>query len=214
MFSGVWESVREWTPTLPNELPLWELEFRWIPNGFPNFQRMIARFKTHWIEKFLNIIGNVLELKCLKWSHMTHLGIQITSYGQKKGRESNWQFDSRPLKVKNRYNFLTCRWCATYCWKTLDEGYNFALDFTSIKGLHKKLWDSKITIVLILRILIFPLGNPETKWYLGASPMAKHIEYYKGESGGGFPQVRAMVNLLNSWLLVVRLCNKSVTTMH
>jgi hypothetical protein len=26
MLSGMWGSVREWTPTLPNELPLWELE--------------------------------------------------------------------------------------------------------------------------------------------------------------------------------------------
>jgi hypothetical protein len=25
-----------------------------------------------------------------------------TSYDQKKGRESNWQFDSREVKVKNR----------------------------------------------------------------------------------------------------------------
>jgi hypothetical protein len=37
---------------------------------------------------------------------MTHLDISNTSYGQKKGRESNWQFDSRPLKVKNRPEFL------------------------------------------------------------------------------------------------------------
>jgi len=25
MLPGVWECVREWTPTLPSELPLWEL---------------------------------------------------------------------------------------------------------------------------------------------------------------------------------------------
>jgi len=25
MFLGVWESVREWTFTLPSELPLWEM---------------------------------------------------------------------------------------------------------------------------------------------------------------------------------------------
>jgi hypothetical protein len=28
---------------------------------------------------------------------------------------------------------------ATYCWKALDEGYNFALDLTSILSLYKKL---------------------------------------------------------------------------
>jgi hypothetical protein len=31
MLPGVWESVKEWTPTLPSELPLWELESRWTP---------------------------------------------------------------------------------------------------------------------------------------------------------------------------------------
>jgi len=29
MLPGVWESVREWTLTLPSELPFWELESRW-----------------------------------------------------------------------------------------------------------------------------------------------------------------------------------------
>jgi hypothetical protein len=47
------------------------------------------------------IIGKLLKRRCLKWAHMTHLDILNTSYGQKKGRESNWQFDSRPLKVWN-----------------------------------------------------------------------------------------------------------------
>ncbi len=35
-------------------------------------------------------------------------------YGQKKGQESNCQFDSQPLKVKNFPYLLTCRWRATY----------------------------------------------------------------------------------------------------
>jgi hypothetical protein len=33
---------------------------------------------------------------------MTHLDIYNTSYGKKKGQESNWQFDYRPQKVGNR----------------------------------------------------------------------------------------------------------------
>jgi hypothetical protein len=33
---------------------------------------------------------------------MSHLDIRSLSYGQKKGRESNWQFDSRAQKVGNR----------------------------------------------------------------------------------------------------------------
>jgi hypothetical protein len=42
---------------------------------------------------------------------------------------------------------------------------------------------------------------------LGASPVARHIVYYKGE-GGGFPQVRAVVSLVSMFLLVVRPCTK------
>jgi hypothetical protein len=68
-----------------------------------------------------------------------------TSYDQKKGRGSNCQFDSQPLKVKNRSDFLACRWHATYCWKYLDNGYNFASEFIAIEALPTKLWASKVT---------------------------------------------------------------------
>jgi hypothetical protein len=95
-------------------------------------------------------------------------GIWNTSYGQKKGRESNRQFDSRPLKVKNCPNFLTCRWCATYHWKSLNKGYNFALEFISIGSLHTKLWDPKVTGVLTLVISGLPFESLETKCHLDA----------------------------------------------
>jgi hypothetical protein len=86
----------------------------------------------------------LLERKCLKWVHMTHLDTSNTSYGQKKGRESNWQFDSRPLKIKNRPDFFAYKWLATNRWKDLDEGYNLSLDLISIGGLHTKLWAFKV----------------------------------------------------------------------
>jgi hypothetical protein len=56
---------------------------------------------------------------------MTHLDTSNTSYGQKKGRKSTGQFDSRPLEVGNHPDFLACKWHATYRWKALNEGYNF-----------------------------------------------------------------------------------------
>jgi hypothetical protein len=92
----------------------------------------------------LYIIEKLLEPRCLKWACIAHLDIWNTSYDQKKGRESNCQFDSRPEKVKNQPDLLSYRQCATYCWKALDESYNFALDRTSIWGLFTKLWGSKI----------------------------------------------------------------------
>jgi hypothetical protein len=105
------------------------------------------------------IIGKLLKPKCLKWACMTHLHIWNTSHGQKKGRESNWQFDSRPLKVRNRPNFLACRWWATYRWKALDEGYNFALNLILIGGLQRKLWAHKFLGIPSLGISELPLHH-------------------------------------------------------
>jgi hypothetical protein len=50
----------------------------------------------------LGVIGKVLKCRCPKWPRIGHLDICSPSYGQKKGQESNCQFDSRPLKVGNR----------------------------------------------------------------------------------------------------------------
>jgi hypothetical protein len=84
----------------------------------------------------LYIIGNLLKFRYSKWVRMTHLDICNTSYGQKKGRESNWQFDSRPWEVGNRLDSLACRWRVTPRWKDFDEGHNFGLNLVPIGGLH------------------------------------------------------------------------------
>jgi len=203
MFPGVQKSVKEWTLTLPNELPLWKLESWWTPE----FSKSNCRGQNPSDGRVLFIIGKLLELRCLKWARITHLDTSHTNYNQKKGHESNWQFDSQPLKVRNHPNFLACRWHVTYHWKALNKGYNFALDFISIGGLYANLWAPKITGILIMRISGLPLGSPGTKWHLGASPVAKHKVYYKGE-GGGFLQVRALMNFVSSCLPMVRLCTK------
>jgi hypothetical protein len=89
---GVWGSMREWTLTFkfPRQLPLWEMESRWIlETSERNF-----RGQNSMAYDVLYIIGNLLERRCLKWALITHLDIWNTSYGQKKRRESNCQFDS------------------------------------------------------------------------------------------------------------------------
>jgi hypothetical protein len=62
-------------------------------------------------------------------------------------------------------------------------------------------------------ILGLPLGSPGTKCHLDAARVERRIKYYKGE-GGGFPQVRAMVNLVSLRLPVTRPSTKSAQTMH
>jgi len=81
MFLIVHESVREWTRTLPNELPLWEFESQLTLE--PLKGDCMNQNSLDW--KFAYIIEKLLELRCLKWVHMTHLGIKNISYGQKKG---------------------------------------------------------------------------------------------------------------------------------
>jgi hypothetical protein len=62
----------------------------------------------------LHVIGKLLKCRCRKWPRMSHLDIYNTSYGKKKGWESNWQFDLRPLKVGNRLDPGVCKWSVTH----------------------------------------------------------------------------------------------------
>jgi len=91
---GTWESVREWTHTLPSELPFWKLEsIEFLKNG------LRGRNSLNW--KLPNIIGKFFRCKFLKWVRIIHLNIYDTSYDWKKGWKLKCQFDSWPLKVKN-----------------------------------------------------------------------------------------------------------------
>jgi hypothetical protein len=131
-----------------------------------------------------------------KMGCIAHLDIWNSSYDQKKGRKSNWQFDSRPLQVGNRPDFFVCKWRAKYYWKALDKGYNFASDLIGIEGLCAKLCARKVAGVPIVRISRPPLGSPGTKSHLDAALVESYRVYYKGE-GGGFPQVQAVVSLMS-----------------
>jgi hypothetical protein len=71
---------------------------------------------------------------------MSHLDICSTSYDKKKRVE----FDSRPLKVRNRPDPGACRWSVTHHWKALEESYKFVLDLIPIGGLSKKLCPCKV----------------------------------------------------------------------
>jgi hypothetical protein len=101
-----------------------------------------AQNTSHW--GVLGVIGKVLKRRCRKWPRIGHLDICRPSYGQKKGRESNWQFDSRPLKVGNRPLPDLRIECAIRCWKHLDEGYKFDLDLVAIRPSSWELWAPKV----------------------------------------------------------------------
>jgi hypothetical protein len=55
-----------------------------------------GQISSPWCILYIN--EKILKRRCTKWPRIAHLDICSSSYGQKKSRESNCQFDSRPLK--------------------------------------------------------------------------------------------------------------------
>jgi len=139
----LWPSVR----VKPNTSKVGDLE----SSGTPECSELDSKAQntSHW--SVLDVIGKVLKRKYRKWSHIGHSDICSPSYGQKKGWESNWQFDSWPLKVGNWP--LPDVWIesATRRWKDLDEGYNFGLDLVAIGLCSRELW--------LFKVLEVPLGQ-------------------------------------------------------
>ncbi len=101
-----------------------------------------AQNTSHW--GVIGVIGKVLKRRHRKWPRIGHLDICSPSYGQKKGRESNWQFDSRPLKVENRPPPDLRIESEIRRWKDLDEGYKFGLDLVTIRLGSRELWAPKV----------------------------------------------------------------------
>jgi hypothetical protein len=95
-----------------------------------------------WYVLYIN--GKLLKRRCPKWPRIANLDICSPSYGQKKGQESNYQFDSRPLKVRNRPLPDVASRSATWSWKALDESYNFGLELIPIRVRGEELWSSKV----------------------------------------------------------------------
>jgi hypothetical protein len=140
-----------------------------------------------------------------KMARMTHLGILKHKLWPKERPEVKLSMWLRTIKSQELPWFLCVQVLCYICWKAFDEGYNFALNLT--------LWASKVAGVPILGISKLPLGSPRTKWHLSVGPVARHKVYYKGE-GGGFPQVRVVVSLVNPCLLVARPCTKNALILH
>jgi len=133
------------------------------PLGLPKLQSSITGVKTRCIGVFFISLGKLSKFRCRKWPHMGHLDMCSTSYGKTKGRESNWQFDSQPLKVGNRLDPGACKWSEICCWKAFKEGYKFTLDLILIGGLSKELWPRKVSEVQTEIVSGLLLGSPGTK---------------------------------------------------
>ncbi len=151
----------------------------------------------HW--GVFGVIRKVLKRRYRKWPRIGNSDICSSSYGQKKGQESNWQFDSRPLKVRNRpFPDVTLK-SATRRWKTLDKNYNFNSRFVSIQVWGKELWPFKVLGVQSGQfqdsISGLHFGSPNKMCHSDVAFATSHREYYMGE-GDGFPRIRVVVCLV------------------
>jgi hypothetical protein len=132
-FGQVWG----WSPTLGKSEDL-------ESSGTPECSELDSKAQNISYWGVLSVIGKLLKRRYRKWPRIGHLYICRPSYGQKKGRESNWQFDSRPLKVRNRPLSDLRMESATRRWKDFDKSYKFGSDLVAIRLCSRELWAPKV----------------------------------------------------------------------
>jgi hypothetical protein len=152
-----------------------------------------AQNTSHW--GVLGVIRKVLNRRYRKWPRIGHLDICSPSYGQKKGRESNWQFDSRPLKVRNRPLPDLRIESAIRRWKDLDEGYKFGSDLVAIRLRSRELWALKVPRLHSGQFRDSNLGVPG-KSDIRAWVPPRVTEYTIGSKAVAYSRVRAVVCLV------------------
>jgi hypothetical protein len=198
------ESVKEWTFTLPRELPLWEfgvlVDSWWTPEGLPNLQKAIAGVKIQWIEEFFISLENYwnVNVKMSLHDSFRHLKHKLWPKERPWVKLAFWLLTTKSWKSTQ----LPCvQVSCNIPLESPQQGLWFFLDFISIGGLHMKLWGPKIERVPTLGISGLPFGSLKTKCHLDVNFVERHKVYYKGE-GGGFLQVRVMMSLVSSSLPV------------
>ncbi len=174
-----WSSVR----VKPNTWKSGDLE----SSGTPECSELDSKGQNtlHW--GVLGVIGKVLKRRYLKWPRIGHLDICSPSYGQKKGRESNWlPALLLPIKVGNRPLPDVRFGSATWRWKNLDEGYNFGSDLVAIQLRSRELWQFKVPRVPLGQfrdnfgtISRLHLGSPGNLCHSNASSAERRREYYR-----------------------------------
>jgi len=204
---GVKESVREWTLTLPKELPLCELESQWTlecSESDYKGQNPMAR-------GFFYTIGKLLKCRCLKWARMTHLD---------NLKHKLWPKEA--LGVKLAVWLLTTKSQESLRLPCVKVTCNIPLEssqrvlklcfrpYLNQRSTHKVMGPQSHKSPNFGNFGGLPLGSPSTKSHLDVGLVERHKVYYKGE-GGGSPGHGSLVSLSCPWLIlapkVLQLCN-------
>jgi hypothetical protein len=159
-------------PTLPNELPLWELESRWTHE----FSKGNFRGQNSLDWRVPYTIGNLLRHRCLKWARMSPFGYLKHKLWPKEGLRVKLPIWLQTIKSQES-PWFTCVQVA--CLISLESswwGLELYLDLISIKGLKKTYGLPKLRESQFWESRDSQLGSPGTKWHLGESIMARHKE--------------------------------------
>jgi hypothetical protein len=175
----------------PNTWKKWDLE----SFGTPKCLELDSKGQntSHW--GVLGVLGKVLKPRYRKCPRIGNSDISSPIYGQKKGRESNWQFDSRPLKVRNRCLPDVRFGSPIRRWKDLDEGYNFGSDLVAIQLCSRELWRFKVPRVPPGQFRDSISGVPEI-CAIWMPPPWRAAKNTIGSKVVGYSRVRAMVSLV------------------
>jgi len=183
-FGQVWG----WSPTL-GKVGGWE------SFGTPECSELNSKGKNtlHW--GVLSVIEKVLKRRYRKCPRIGYSDICSPSYGQKKGRESNWQFDSRSLKVGKSTSFRRPIWACDMAlersWRGLQLWFRTRRDPT----LHSGVMAVQSSGSPAGTISGLHFGSPGNLCHSDVASTTSHREYYMGE-GGDFPRIRAVVSLV------------------
>ncbi len=134
----------------------------------------------------------ILKRRCLKCTHIIHLNLICMSYDQKKGRESNSQFDSRPqIPWKKGSNEVRLE-RAIHHWKDIFKGCRMLFLQFQKENLFEK--DMNVQSFGTTRV---SLGSPREKWHLDVVPMERYRIYYREGSGCLLPKAMGYVTTRN-----------------
>jgi len=133
-------------------------EAQWFPNAFSFWELHLCgscECLKLWLERQTSTklgpqetMRKVMKRKCLWWPHIVHLNLICMSYNQKKGRKSNWEFDSQPrIPWKQRSNEVRLGH-ALHCWKDFLRAIRYFFHIFKTNMIWKryeppKFWDNK-----------------------------------------------------------------------
>ncbi len=139
------ENARDEVQWLLNALPFWELHL-WGS----------CECSEPWLERWTSTklsphdtIKNFLKCRCLKCTCIVHLDLIWMSYDKKKGRKSNYKFDSRPPILWKQGSNEVWLERAIHHWKDILKGYNILSSYFQKKNFiweryeRPKFWDNK-----------------------------------------------------------------------